>query len=99
MWKTHIRRLQNPLTGSHTWADYDGTSVVSKVWGGRANIFEPEANGPAGHIEGVGFATERPSIWFLRQERRPIGKVAEKSYQSITHVLREFVFDMEHRAT
>jgi len=54
VWKTHIRRLQKPLTGSSTWTDYDGTSVVSKVWGGRASIFELEASGPMGHIEGVG---------------------------------------------
>ena len=25
----------NPLTGSTTWLDYDGTSVVRKVWGGN----------------------------------------------------------------
>jgi len=60
VWKTHIRRLQKPLTGSSTWADYDGTSVVSKVWGGRASILELEANGPAGHIEGVGLRLFNP---------------------------------------
>jgi hypothetical protein len=60
VWKTHIRRLQKPLTGSHTWTEYDGTSQVSKVWGGRASIFELEANGPAGHIEGVGLRLFNP---------------------------------------
>jgi hypothetical protein len=60
VWKTHIRRLQNPLTGSRTWADYDGTSVVSKVWGGRASLFELEATGPTGHIEGVGLRLFNP---------------------------------------
>jgi hypothetical protein len=44
VWKTHIHRLQRPLTGSRTWTDYDGTSVVSKVWGGRASLFELEAS-------------------------------------------------------
>jgi hypothetical protein len=38
--KTHITRLQHPLTGSNTWVDYDGTSVVSKIWRGRASLFE-----------------------------------------------------------
>jgi hypothetical protein len=42
VWKTHIKRLQHPLTGSHTWFDYDGTSVVSRVWGGRASLLELE---------------------------------------------------------
>jgi hypothetical protein len=60
VWKTHIQRLQKPLTGSHTWTDYGGTSVVGKIWGGRASIFELEANGPAGHIEGVGLRLLNP---------------------------------------
>jgi hypothetical protein len=60
VWKTHIHRLQKPLTGSRTWTDYDGTSVVSKVWGGRASILELEADGPAGHIEGVGLRLFNP---------------------------------------
>jgi hypothetical protein len=30
-WRTHDKRLLHPLTGSSTWAEYDGTSVVSKV--------------------------------------------------------------------
>jgi len=60
VWRTHIRRLQKPLTGSHSWTDYDGTSAVSKVWGGRASLLELEADGPAGHIEGVGLRLFNP---------------------------------------
>jgi hypothetical protein len=59
-WKTHITRLQHPLTGSNTWVEYDGVSNVSKVWNGRASLFELEANGPAGHIEGVGLRLYNP---------------------------------------
>src|SRR5215469_10734479 len=51
-WKTHLRRLQHPLTGSNTWVEYEGTSVVRKIWNGRANLIELEVDGPAGHIEG-----------------------------------------------
>ncbi len=36
-WKTHLWRLQQPLSGSNTWVEYEGTSVVRKVWNGRAN--------------------------------------------------------------
>lgn len=50
-WKVHIRHLQHPLTGSHTWDEYDGTDVVHKIWNGRANLAEVEADGPAGHLE------------------------------------------------
>ena len=50
-WKTHVSRLQHPLTGSTTWLEYDGTTVVRKVWDGRANLLELEVDGPAGHLE------------------------------------------------
>lgn len=50
-WKTHLSRLLHPLTGSKTWVEYDGTTVVRKVWNGRANLAELEAHGPAGQLE------------------------------------------------
>jgi hypothetical protein len=52
-WKTHLSRLDHPLTASTEWLDYEGTSVVRKVWDGRANLGELEVDGPAGHIEGL----------------------------------------------
>jgi hypothetical protein len=53
-WKSHGSRLLHPLTGSTTWVDFDGTSVVRKVWNGRANLVELEADGSAaGHIENL----------------------------------------------
>jgi len=52
-WKAHLKRLQHPLTGSNTWIDYDGTSVVSKLWNGRANIGELEVHNQTSHIEGL----------------------------------------------
>lgn len=47
-WRTHSSRLMHPLTGSKDWADMDGFTVVKKVWGGRANLAEYKADGPAG---------------------------------------------------
>lgn len=52
-WKTHLSRLDHPLSGSTKWVDYDGSSVVRAVWNGRANLEEFEANGAAGKIEGL----------------------------------------------
>jgi hypothetical protein len=52
-WKAHIARLVRPLSGSTTWAEYDGTSVVRPVWNGRANLGELEVAGAAGKIEGL----------------------------------------------
>lgn len=49
-WKTHQKRLLNPLTGSTTWVEYHGTDVVRKIWDG-ANEGLIEADGPAGHLE------------------------------------------------
>src|SRR5216684_7312590 len=50
-WKTHIRSLQHPLTGSTTWVEYDGTLVARKVWDGRAQLEELKADGSGRHIE------------------------------------------------
>jgi cytochrome c peroxidase len=47
-WKTHLSRLLHPLSGSTTWAEYEGTTAVRKVWDGRANLVELQADGPAG---------------------------------------------------
>jgi hypothetical protein len=59
-WKTHLRRLLDPLTGSTTWVEYVGTSVVRKVWNGRANLVELVADGPAGHFEGLNLRLYNP---------------------------------------
>lgn len=52
-WRTHIQTLQHPLSGSTTWVKLEGTVVDRKVWDGRANLEEIEADGPAGHFEGT----------------------------------------------
>lgn len=52
-WKTHLKRLLHPLTGSNTWVEYEGTTLVRKVWDGKANLVELIADGPAGHFEGL----------------------------------------------
>ena len=35
-----MKRLLHPLTGSTTWAEFDGTSVTRKLWNGRSQIEE-----------------------------------------------------------
>jgi hypothetical protein len=50
-WRTHSSRLLHPLTGSTTWVDMQGVTVVKKVWGGRANLAEYKAEGPAGSVQ------------------------------------------------
>jgi hypothetical protein len=66
-WKTHLKRLQRPLMGSTTWVEYEGTSVVRKVWDGRANLVELDVSGPAGRIEGLSLRLYNPEArqWSL----------------------------------
>jgi len=59
-WATHMRRLRNPLTGSTDWVEYEGTSVVRGIWGGRANLVELDVAGPAGRIEALSLRLYRP---------------------------------------
>jgi len=66
-WKQHLKRLMNPLTGSNTWAEFNGTIVTRKVWDGRANLNEFEGEGPTGHIEGLTLRLYNPQThqWSL----------------------------------
>jgi hypothetical protein len=53
-WKYHLKRRLNPLTGSNTWVEFDGTGVCYKIWDGRAQLDTIEVDSPAaGHIEGL----------------------------------------------
>lgn len=51
VWKTHLKRLVHPLSGSSSWVELDGTTVVRKVWDGRANLAELVADSPSGRLE------------------------------------------------
>jgi hypothetical protein len=59
-WRTHVKRLQRPLSGSTTWVQYDGTTVVKPVLGGRANVAELDVAGAAGRIEGAALRIYEP---------------------------------------
>jgi hypothetical protein len=59
-WKTHLKRLVKPLTGSTTWVEYEGISKVTKVLDGRANLVELKAKGPAGTFEGLSLRLYNP---------------------------------------
>ncbi len=59
-WKTRLKRLLNPLTGSNTWVEYEGTTVVRKVWNGRANLVELNVSGSSGRIEGLSLRLYNP---------------------------------------
>lgn len=59
-WNTKLKRLARPLTGSTTWVEYEGTTVVRKVWNGAANLVELDVEGPAGRIEALSLRLYNP---------------------------------------
>ena len=75
-WKTHIARLDKPLARSEKWHEYNGTWVVRTIWNGRANLVELEADGPAGHMEGMGLRLYNPEShqWSLNWVNGAAGK-------------------------
>jgi hypothetical protein len=95
-WKTLLKRRLHPLTGSNTWVEYDGTTVVRKVWGGRANLVELTANGPAGHFEGLNLRLYNPKShqWSLNFANINDGTLAQPTIGEFKNGRGEF-FDQE----
>ena len=95
-WKTHLKRLVHPLTGSTTWVEYEGTTVVRKVWNGRANLVELEVNGPAGHIEALSLRLYNPEShqWSLNFSNSSGGTMSQPTVGDFKNGRGEF-FDQE----
>jgi hypothetical protein len=95
-WKTHLRRLVHPLTGSTTWIEYEGTSVVRKVWNGRANLLELVAEGAAGHFEGLSLRLYNPEShqWSLNFANSNSGTLSQPTIGEFKNGRGEF-FDQE----
>lgn len=66
-WKTELRRLKRPLSGSSEWVRYSGTTTVAKVWGGKANLVELDVEGPAGRLQALSLRLYNPETreWTL----------------------------------
>lgn len=66
-WKTKLKRLKSPLSGSTTWLNYEGTTIVKSIWNGRANVVELDVKGESGHIEGISLRLYNPETkqWSL----------------------------------
>ncbi len=95
-WKTQLRRLLHPLTGSTTWVEYEGTTVVRKVWNGRANLVELEADGPRGHIEALSLRLYNPEShqWSLNFSNSSGGTMSQPTIGEFKNGRGEF-FDQE----
>lgn len=95
-WKTHVSRLQHPLTGSNTWVEYEGTTVISKIWNGRANLAELEADSPAGHLEVLSLRLYNPQShqWSLNTASSRSGTISVPTVGEFKDGRGEF-FDIE----
>ena len=81
VWHTHIRRLKNPLSGSNEWYDVEGTVTIRKVWDGRAQLEEIEADGPKGHWESMTLFLYNPAAhqWSLHFANSSDGAITDPS--------------------
>ncbi len=95
-WKTHLRRLVHPLAGSTHWVELQGTSVVRKIWNGRANLVELEVDGPEGHIEGLSLRLYNPQSqqWSLNFANSKVGTLGQPTIGEFKNGRGEF-FDQE----
>jgi hypothetical protein len=95
-WKSEISHLQGALTGSTTWTKCQGTLVARKVWDGRAQIEELEADCPTGHIEDLLLFLYNPEShqWSLNAAAVGDGVVARPMYGEFKDGRGEF-YDQE----
>lgn len=95
-WKTRLKRLLHPLTGSTTWVEYEGITTVRKVWNGRANLVELVADGAAGHFEGLSLRLYNPQArqWSLNFANINDGVITQPTIGEFKNGRGEF-FDQE----
>ena len=95
-WKTQVKRLVKPLTGSTTWVEMTGTTVVRKVLNGRANLVELVADGPSGHFEGMSLRLYNPQSqqWSLNFANAADGILAQPTIGQFKDGRGEF-YDQE----
>jgi len=77
-WHTDLRRLRHPLSGATEWLHYQGTTLVRKVWGGRANLVELEVDGPTGRFEALSLRLYDPQAhqWSLNYANAASGTLS-----------------------
>lgn len=81
-WITHVRRLDHPLSGSTKWLEYQGTTTVTPLLDGGANVAELRVSGPAGRIEGVALRLYEPQTdrWSIHYASAANGELTTPLY-------------------
>jgi hypothetical protein len=82
----------DPLTGSTKWVEYEGTTIVRKIWDGRANLVELVADGPAGHFEGLNLRLYNPQSrqWSLNFAGSKSGTLSQPTIGEFNNGRGEF---------
>ena len=91
-WKTQVKRLVRPLSGSQEWVEYSGTSVVREVLDGRANLIELRVEGPAGRIHGTSLRLYNPQTrqWNINYASAHDGMLTRPVYGGFRNGRGEF---------
>ena len=97
-WQTRLSRLEKPLSGSTKWFEYTGTTVVRKVWDGRANLVELAVTGPDGGFEGLSLRLYDPKArqWTLNFANARSGTLATPSTGEFRNGRGEFYSHEEY---
>ncbi len=95
-WRTRLKRLAHPLSGSSEWLEYEGVTTVRKVWNGRANLVELTADGPDGHFEGLNLRLYNPRSrqWSLNFANSSSGTLGQPTIGGFVDGRGEF-YDQE----
>jgi hypothetical protein len=96
VWKTHLKRLVHPLSGSSDWVEFDGATVVRAVWDGLANLAELTADAKSGHLQVLSLRLYDPQSgqWSLNTANAKVGTLSVPTVGEFKNGRGEF-FDQE----
>jgi hypothetical protein len=86
VWHTHIKRTLDPFAGSAESIELNGTVTVRKVWDGKAELEEIEADGPKGHWQGLTLFLYNPSAhqWSQSFANSKVGALSSSNIGEFT---------------
>jgi hypothetical protein len=81
VWTTHIERTVDPFAAKSDTLELSGTVTVRKVWDGKAELEEIEADGPKGHWEGLTLFLYNPTAhqWSQSFVNSKVGAISGSS--------------------
>ena len=96
VWKTHLKRLLHPLSGSNSWVELEGTTVVRKIWNGHANLAELTTDAASGHLQVLSLRLYDPRSlqWSLNTANANSGSLGVPTIGDFKNGRGEF-FDQE----